>query len=629
MKYEKLSKNIIEAVGGSNNIVTLQHCMTRLRFTLKDESKANDQKIEAIDGVLSLIKKGGQYQVVIGTHVHDVYLDVCQIANIKEDENFGNKKEKKGIFNSIFSAIIGCVGPIIPILVGTGLGKCILLFVSMMGWANAETSMTYYVFNFVFDAGFTFLPVFTAVAAAKHFKCNMYMAALLGCALVHPQWSGIVSATDPKFIGDMFGFLPLYGMPYTSTLIPAILIVFVMSKVEFGLNKVLPELVRGMLTPLFTLLIMTPLAFVVLAPAMGIISIYLGNALLWCYDTFGMFAIAIMCIIYPWMVATGMHATLAIAGIQILSQSGYDPFSRTLTLTANMAQGAAAFACAVKTKNRDFRNTCLSAGFTAFFAGITEPALYGVTLRLKRPMLGACIGAAAGGLFGGFFQMKCFGIATPAIVTIVQYVEKGKPQSLLFAALTILLTIVVAFIATMIIGFEDVVDENDDELDMLETESKEEVKVMENAIDIASPAEGKAISLSEVADATFAQEILGKGAAIVPEKGVIYAPFDGKVDVMFETGHAVGLVGENGVELLVHIGIDTVNLEGKYFSPKKAAGDVVKKGDVLIEFDIEKIKEAGYDVTTPVIVSNTDQYAIVEKTATGEVTKESNLIKVQ
>ena len=225
--------------------------------------------------------------------------------------------------------------------------------------------------------------------------------------------------------------------------------------------------------------------------------------------------------------------------------------------------------------------------------------------------------------------MKCFGIAIPAIVTIVQYVEKWKPQSLLFAALTILLTIVVAFIATMIIGFEDVVDKNDDELDMLETESKEEVKVMENAIDIASPAEGKAISLSEVADATFAQEILGKGAAIVPEKGVIYAPFDGKVDVMFETGHAVGLVGENGVELLVHIGIDTVNLEEKYFSPKKAAGDVVKKGDVLIEFDIEKIKEAGYDVTTPMIVSNTDQYAIVEKTATGEVTKESNLIKVQ
>ena len=252
-----------------------------------------------------------------------------------------------------------------------------------------------------------------------------------------------------------------------------------------------------------------------------------------------------------------------------------------------MAQGAASLAVAVKSKNKDFKQIAGSSAFSALFAGITEPALYGVTLRLKRPMLGACIGAAAGGLFGGFFQMKCFGIATPAIVTIVQYVEKGKPQSLLFAALTILLTIVVAFIATMIIGFEDVVDD-DDELDMLETESKEEVKVMENAIDIASPAEGKAISLSEVSDATFAQEILGKGAAIVPEKGVIYAPFDGKVDVMFETGHAVGLVGENGVELLVHIGIDTVNLGRKIFLTEESSRRCCEKGDVLIEFDIEK-----------------------------------------
>ena len=243
-------------------------------------------------------------------------------------------------------------------------------------------------------------------------------------------------------------------------------------------------------------------------------------------------------------------------------------------------------------------------------------------------MLGACIGATVGGLFGGFFQLKCFGIATPAIVTIVQYVEKGRPQSLLFAALTILLTVVVSFIATMLIGFEDIVDEND-ELDLLETENKEEVEAMEYAINITSPVEGNVIPLSEVSDATFAQEILGKGAAIVPEKGVIYAPFDGKIDMMFETGHAVGIVGDDGIELLVHIGIDTVNLEGKYFTPKKVTGDVVKKGDILIEFDIKKIKEAGYDVTTPVIISNTEQYVNVEITATGEVTKESNLIRVQ
>ena len=320
MKYEELSNEIIEAVGGKQNIVSLQHCMTRLRFTLKDESQADDEKVRNIKGVLSLIKKGGQYQIVIGTYVHDVYLDICKIANIeeKEEKKDNENKEKKNIINSLISTIIGVIAPIIPILIGTGLGKCLLMIVSMMGWANADTSMTYYIFNFVFDAGFTFLPVFVAVAAAKHFKCNTFMAALLGCALVHPNWNSIVSAVDPKFIGSILGIFPVYGMSYTSSLIPAILVVWVMSKVEYGLNKYLPNMIKDILSPLLTLLIMVPLTFVVLAPAMGIVSIYLGNALLWIYNTFGMFALAILCIVYPWLVVTGMHSTLAIAGIQIL-----------------------------------------------------------------------------------------------------------------------------------------------------------------------------------------------------------------------------------------------------------------------------------------------------------------------
>ena len=603
MKYDKLSKNIIEAVGGSNNIVTLQHCMTRLRFTLKDESKANDQKIEAIDGVLSLIKKGGQYQVVIGTHVHDVYLDVCQIANIKEDENFGNKKEKKGIFNSIFSAIIGCVGPIIPILVGTGLGKCILLFVSMMGWANAETSMTYYVFNFVFDAGFTFLPVFTAMAAAKHFKCNMYMAALLGCALVHPQWSGIVSATDPKFIGDMFGFLPLYGMPYTSTLIPAILIVFVMSKVEFGLNKVLPELIRGMLTPLFTLLIMTPLAFVVLAPAMGIISIYLGNALLWCYDTFGMFAIAIMCIIYPWMVATGMHATLAIAGIQILSQSGYDPFSRTLTLTANMAQGAAAFACAVKTKNRDFRNTCLSAGFTAFFAGITEPCIYGVSIRLKKPMYAVMIGSFTGGLYAGFCGLKAFAFMTPSIINLPMWVGGNNPNNLMNAIITMIISAVVTFIATLVIGFDDPVCSNNNlSIDLDKKDEK---------LDIYASMRGNVYSVEKAHDVAFASRTLGDGLVYDPIEGKVYAPFSGIVSFVFPTKHSIGIVSDSGIEALIHCGVNTVNLNGEGFNVFVGENQRVCAGELLMEIDLDFIKSKGYDTQTMLIFTNSKDNRIL------------------
>ena len=559
MKYEKLSREIIEAVGGKNNIISLQHCMTRLRFSLKDESQADDEKIKSIDGVLSLIKKGGQYQIIIGTHVHDVYLDVCKIANISDEQEIKEKPKKKNIFNSMFSAIIGAIGPIIPILVGTGLGKCILLFISTMGWASAETSMTFYVFSFVFDAGFTFLPVFVAVAAAKHFKCNMFMAALLGCALVHPNWNAIVSSTDPKFIGQMFGVLPLYGMPYTSSLIPALLMVWIMSKVELTLNRYLPELLKGMLTPLLTLLIMTPLTFVVLAPAMGIISIYLGDALLWVYNTFGMFAIAIMCIVYPWMVATGMHATLAIAGIQILSQSGYDPFSRTLTLTANMAQGAAAFACAIKTKNKEFRNTCVSAGFTAFFAGITEPCIYGVSLRLKTPMYAVMIGSCLGGLYAGFTALKAFAFMTPSIINFPMWMGGNG---------------------------------------------------------------------NDVNDEMFSGEVLGKGIAVIPQDGKIYAPADGIISATFETKHAIGLTTDKGVEILIHIGIDTVKLDGKPFVQYVTKGQTVKQGDLLLEVDLTQIKEAGLDATTMVVVTNSSNYLEIIPTQQKKVTKKDNLLTI-
>ena len=368
---------------------------------------------------------------------------------------------------------------------------------------------------------------------------------------------------------------------------------------------------------------------IVLGPLGAICGNVLSTVVYGIHDKLGFIAIGLVAGVYPFVVMAGMHHAFTPIKLGMIASTGFENFICIGELCSNMAQGAASLAVAVKSKNKDFKQIAGSSAFSALFAGITEPALYGVTLRLKRPMLGACIGAAAGGLFGGFFQMKCFGIATPAIVTIVQYVEKGKPQSLLFAALTILLTVIVSFIATMIIGFEDVVDEADDDLDLIEEIDTKEADAMKESVEITSPVEGKAISLSEVSDGTFAQEILGKGAAVVPKKGVVYAPFDGKVDVMFETGHAVGLTSDDGIELLVHIGIDTVNLEGKYFSPKKAAGDVVKKGDILIEFDIEKIKAAGYDVTTPVIVSNTDQYASVEKVATGEVNAKSNLIKIQ
>jgi len=617
MKYEKLSKEIIEAVGGNKNIISLQHCMTRLRFTLKDNSKADDQKIEAIDGVMSLIKKAGQYQVIIGTHVHDVYIDVCKLAGINEEEESKEESEKakKGFVNSIFSTIIGVIGPLIPILIGTGLGKCILLLVSQLGWANASTSMTYYIFNFVFDAGFTFMPVYVAFAAAKHFKCNPFMAALFGCALVHPNWNSMVSVLDPKWIGTMFGVLPVYGMPYTSSLIPALLVVWIMSKVEHTLSKHLPKLIKGMLTPLLTLLIMTPLTFIVLAPSMGVISIYLGNGLLWVYQTFGMFAIALMCLVYPWLVATGMHATLAIAGLQILSQSGYDPFSRILTLTANMAQGAAAFACALRTKNKEFRSTCISAGFTAFFAGVTEPCIYGVSIPLKKPMYAVTIGSGIAGIYAGFVGLKAYAFMSASILNLPMWIGAEGNSNLIHAIITMMIAIIATFIATLLIGFEDPVDEK-------QMISDQKMKI------IKSPVKGKIISLDQVPDEMFSKEVLGQGIAIIPSEGKIYAPADGFVTATFETKHAIGLTTNKGVEILIHVGIDTVKLDGKTFTQHVQNGMKVIQGTLLLEFDINQMKKAGFNPITMIVITNSKEYLEVIPNSKKVISRKDNLLTI-
>ena len=282
------------------------------------------------------------------------------------------------------------------------------------------------------------------------------------------------------------------------------------------------------------------------------------------HDKLGFIAVGLVAGIYPFVVMAGMHHAFTPIKLGMIATTGYENFICIGELCSNMAQGAASLAVAIKSKNKDFKQIAGSSAFSALLAGITEPALYGVTLRLKRPMLGACIGAVAGGLFGGFFQLKCFGIATPAIVTIVQYVEESRPMSLLIAALTILITVIVAFIATMLIGFEDVVDEDDEEEYFEEVKEEPELTDGEE-ITVLNPLAGEIVSLNQVKDATFSQEILGKGVAVVPAEGVVYAPFDGKVDMMFETGHAVGLTSDKGVELLIHVGIDTVNLKRSVF----------------------------------------------------------------
>ncbi|OKZ91492.1 MAG: PTS beta-glucoside transporter subunit EIIBCA [Clostridiales bacterium Nov_37_41] len=625
MDYENTAKKILQRVGGKDNVINLVHCMTRLRFTLKDESIVDDEAVKKTKGVMGIMKKGGQYQIIIGNDVGNVFNELNKLGNFSNEvkEVPAKSNEKKNIFTMLMDTISGIMAPVIPAIIGAAMIKVLLTLLPMIGVLSTN-GQTYQLLSVIGDGAFFFMPVLIAISASKKFGTNMYYAASIALIMLHPNLITLMNtAHDAGQTVKFLKYIPVTYASYSYSVIPIILAVYSLRYVERFVDKITPVVTKNFLKPM-------------LVPLGAICGNGLSTVVYAIHDKLGFIAIGLVAGVYPFVVMAGMHHAFTPIKLGMIATTGYENFICIGELCSNMAQGAASLAVALRSKNKDFKQIAGSSAFSALFAGITEPALYGVTLRLKRPMLGACIGGAVGGLVGGFFQMKCFGIATPAIVTIVQYVEKGKPQTLLFAALTILVTVVVTFVATLIIGFEDIVDEDDD-LDFVEESNncaldfveESNAQLLDNEISITSPVEGKVIPLTEVKDPTFSQEILGKGAAIIPEKGVVYAPFDGKVDAVFETGHALGLVSEDGVELLVHVGIDTVNLKGKYFTPKKKSGDTMKKGDILLEFDIDKIKADGYDVTTPIIISNTEQFAKVKACEDKVVTKESKLLSVQ
>nr|WP_294465914.1 beta-glucoside-specific PTS transporter subunit IIABC [uncultured Sellimonas sp.] len=637
MDYASVAKKILQRVGGKENVISLVHCMTRLRFTLKDESIVDDEAVKKTKGVMGVMKKAGQYQIIIGNDVANVFAELNKLGNFSNEapKKMPEQKEKKNIVSMLMDTISGIMAPVIPAIIGAAMIKVLLTLLPMIGVLSTEGD-TYNLLSVMGDGAFFFMPVLIAISASKKFGTNMYYAASIALIMLHPNFISLMSeANEAGEVVKFLGFIPVTYASYSYSVIPIILAVWSLKYVEKLVDKITPVVTKNFLKPMLVVLIEAPIALIVLGPLGAIFGNVLSDAVYFVHDKLGFIAIGIVAGIYPFVVMAGMHHAFTPIKLGMIATTGYENFICIGELCSNMAQGAAALAVSIKSKNKDFKQIAGSSAFSALFAGITEPALYGVTLRLRRPMLGACIGAAVGGLFGGFFQMKCFGIATPAIVTIVQYVEEDRASSLLIAALTILLTVVVTFIATMIIGFEDIVDEDED-LDEVMAEEAGKVKEPEEnllsegeEIHVASPMQGECIPLEEVKDATFSQGILGKGTAVVPEKGIVTAPFDGRIDVMFETGHAVGMTSKDGVELLIHVGMDTVNLEGKYFHPKKKTGDAVKKGDVILEFEKDEIVKAGYDITTPIIVSNTDQFADVLPVASGPITEQDDILVIR
>lgn len=629
MDYESVAKKILQRVGGAENVTGLVHCMTRLRFNLKDESIVDDEAVKKTKGVMGVMKKGGQYQIIIGNDVGYVYEELNKLGKFSNQvpKKKENSTEKKNILTMLMDTISGIMTPVIPAIIGAAMIKVLLTLLPMIGVLNTSGD-TYQLLTVIGDGAFFFMPVLIAVSASKKFGTNVYYAASIALIMLHPNFiSMMTTAHDANETIRFLGLIPVTYATYSYSVIPIILAVWSLKYVEKFVDKITPVITKNFLKPMLVVLIEAPIALIILGPLGAICGNVLSDVVYFIHDKLGFIAVGLVAGIYPFVVMAGMHHAFTPIKLGMIATTGYENFICIGELCSNMAQGAASLAVAIKSKNKDFKQIAGSSAFSALLAGITEPALYGVTLRLKRPMLGACIGAVAGGLFGGFFQLKCFGIATPAIVTIVQYVEESRPMSLLIAALTILITVIVAFIATMLIGFEDVVDEDDEE-EYLE-EVKEEPELTDGEeITVLNPLAGEIVSLNQVKDATFSQEILGKGIAVLPAEGVVYAPFDGKVDMMFETGHAVGLTSDKGVELLIHVGIDTVNLKGQYFHPMKKTGDEVKKGDVLLTFEKEKIEQE-YDLMTPVIISNTNRYRKIKAVKTGKANVLDSILTIR
>lgn len=619
MDFKKTATEILKLVGGEKNVASVTNCMTRLRFNLNDVSKADTAAIKKLEGVQGVVNKNGQFQIIIGTNVSKVCDEIHKLGNFAESSSSDSENNETGIINKVLGTITAIFTPVIPALAGSGMIKALLAVLKLFGWVDAGTQ-TYAYLTFLSDTVFYFLPVILAYSAAKRFKCSPYLAAVLGAALLHPSFTALNTGDPVAFFG-----IPVRMISYGSSVVPILLIVFAQSYIEKFAKKISPASVKVFLVPLITLVLTSLVGFTALGPLGNYIGQGLAVGMNFINDRAGWLIPVIMGAFTPLFIMTGMHYCFApIQQIQY-STLGYGTILGPGMLSSNIAQATSSLVVGLKTKNKSLKQLSLSSSATAFM-GITEPALYGVNFKLKKPLYASMIGGGIAGLYAGITGIRTYASATAGLAAIPVYISDDM-SNVINACITILISIVATAIVTLILGFDDIKEENE-ETSTDKVEGLNKGKSIVGEITVASPVEGEVIPLSEVNDDVFAQELMGKGAAIIPTEGKIFAPFNCKVESLFKTNHAIGLKDKNGVELLTHIGIDTVKLGGKFFKSHIKQGDEVKAGDLLIEFDKDAIKDAGYDITTSVIVTNTNNYMDVLGTEKTYVKKNDTLIRV-
>ncbi|PTY79257.1 PTS beta-glucoside transporter subunit IIABC [Heyndrickxia sporothermodurans] len=615
MNNEQLAKQIIHYVGGESNVVNLIHCATRLRFTLKNPEKFKKADIEKLAGVLTVVQSGGQHQVVIGNNVGDIYNEIMNFTNLQNVGESSYKEESKGFLNNAIDILSSIFSPLLGILAGAGLLKGLLTITTTFHWLNPSGG-TYRLLYATADSFFYFLPFFLAYTSAKKFKTNVMIAMAIAGALVYPDIVGLKSAgTSIHFFG-----IPVILMQYSSSVIPIILSVFCLSYLERFLRARIHESVRSLLTNILCILIMVPLTYLLIGPAGTYIGTGLATAISWVYNLSPIVAGFVVGALFQVLVIFGVYWGLVPVMLNNISKYGRDTIS-PLYGPAVSAQAGAALGVFLKTKNKKMKTLSFSAFITGIF-GVTEPAIYGVTLKLKRPFIIACISGGVGGAIAGAYNATAVALVSKSILTFPAFFGPGFKGYVI----GFFVAFILAAILTYIIGFKDLGDEEE------QTQAKPVVQELEPVLpgktSIASPLNGEMLPLAEMKDPVFASLAMGKGVAIVPSEGRLFAPVDGKVVMVMDTKHAYGISTENGIELLIHIGVDTVKLNGEHFISHVTKGMQVKAGDLLAEFEIEAIKAKNYDVTTPVIVTNTAEFLDVIPTKIDDVVKGEPIITV-
>lgn len=652
MKYEQLAEEIIELVGGTENVNSVTHCVTRLRFRLRDSQKADRKALENHEDVVTVRESSGQYQVVIGNHVPDVYKAVVAVGGFEnekqEDDNEAKDDEKKGLFSSFIDIISNIFIPVLPLLMATGIIKGFNSLFIALGWLE-DTSGTSQILNVIGDGFFTFLPIFLGYTAMKKFGGTPFLGMAIAAALVHPNLAGI-GESEPfmtLFSGTIlespvqlsFLGIPIILMSYTASVVPIILSTYFAAKIERWFASIIPQVVKSFIVPFLTLLIIVPLTFIVIGPIATWLAQSIGYAIQTGYEAVPVIAGIVVGGFWQVLVIFGIHWGIIPIYYNNLAVQGFDMLI-AMTFAASFAQIGAVLAVWIKTKNKKLKRLSFPAFISGFF-GVTEPAIYGITLPLKTPFVMSCIGSAAGGAIIAMTGAALYSAGPLGVFKIPTFIhpENGIDGGFWGMLVSIIVAFIVAFVLTYffgrinqkenteaVVGDEKMQEEVQDQA-LVEDDVKQtnqEITVQNE--NILSPANGDIIPLTSVPDDVFASEAMGKGVAVQPSEGRMYAPANGVITTLFKTNHAIGMTTDNGAEILIHIGMDTVELDGKFFEARMKQGDTVKAGDLLVEFDINQIKQAGYSVVTPIVITNTKAYNELEIVSGDTIMKEDVLI---